>query len=112
MLAALVKNIDAGVLNIAYVEAGVAKGWPVVLLHGFPCDIHAYDEVAPLLTAEGTRVIVQYLRGYIAVRIGSLLVKNYMRCFEPAIIGNGPITAQVSTFVTRYFRKCARSRRT
>lgn len=60
----LIKHIDAGVLNIGYVETGPAGGWPVVLLHGFPYDIHAYDEVAPLLAAEGARVIVPYLRGY------------------------------------------------
>jgi pimeloyl-ACP methyl ester carboxylesterase len=60
----LVKHIDAGVLNVGYTELGPASGWPVVLLHGFPYDIHAYDEVAPQLAAEGARVIVPYLRGY------------------------------------------------
>src|ERR1700761_9431032 len=60
----LIKQIDAGVLNVAYEEAGPASGWPVVLLHGFPYDIHAYDEVTPHLTAAGARVIVPYLRGY------------------------------------------------
>jgi len=60
----VIKHIDAGVLNVAYVEAGPASGWPVVLLHGFPYDIHAYDEVAPQLAAEGARVIIPYLRGY------------------------------------------------
>jgi pimeloyl-ACP methyl ester carboxylesterase len=60
----LIKHIDAGVLNVGYVEMGPATGWPVVLMHGFPYDIHAYDEVAPLLAAEGARVIVPYLRAY------------------------------------------------
>jgi pimeloyl-ACP methyl ester carboxylesterase len=63
-LPALIKHIDAGVLNVGYVEVGPASGWPVILLHGFPYDIHAYDEVAPQLAAEGARVIVPYLRGY------------------------------------------------
>jgi hypothetical protein len=60
----LIKHIDAGVLNVAYAQMGPPAGWPVVLLHGFPYDIHAYDEVAPLLAAEGARVIVPYLRAY------------------------------------------------
>jgi pimeloyl-ACP methyl ester carboxylesterase len=60
----LIKHIDAGVLNVGYVEMGPPGGWPVILLHGFPYDIHAYDEVAPQLAAEGARVIVPYLRGY------------------------------------------------
>jgi alpha-beta hydrolase superfamily lysophospholipase len=63
-LPALIKHIDAGVLNVGYVEVGPASGWPVILLHGVPYDIHAYDEVAPQLAAEGARVIVPYLRGY------------------------------------------------
>ncbi len=54
----MVKHIDAGVLNVGYVETGPASGWPVVLLHGFPYDIHAYDEVSLLLAAEGARIIV------------------------------------------------------
>ena len=58
------KNVDAGVLNIAYYEAGPADGPAVVLLHGFPYDIEAYAEVAPILTAAGCRVIVPYLRGF------------------------------------------------
>jgi pimeloyl-ACP methyl ester carboxylesterase len=62
--ATLVKHIDAGVLNIGYVEVGPEQGWPVILLHGFPYDVHAYDEVAPQLAAEGARVIMPYLRGY------------------------------------------------
>jgi pimeloyl-ACP methyl ester carboxylesterase len=57
-------TIDAGVLNVTYVESGPADGWPVVLLHGFPYDIHAYDTVSEILAAKGARVIVPYLRGY------------------------------------------------
>lgn len=56
--------IDAGVLRVAYASAGPADGPPVVLLHGFPYDIHAYAEVAPILADAGCRVIVPYLRGY------------------------------------------------
>ena len=59
-----IKQIDAGVLNIGYAEVGPAGGTPVILLHGWPYDIHSYEEVAPLLAAKGYRVIVPYLRGY------------------------------------------------
>ena len=58
------RQIDAGVLSIAYHEAGPADGPAVMLLHGFPYDIHSYVDVAPLLAARGCRVIVPYLRGY------------------------------------------------
>jgi len=61
---AQLKHIDAGVLNVAYVDAGPADGPVVVLLHGWPYDIHAFAEVTPLLTAAGYRVVVPYLRGY------------------------------------------------
>jgi len=60
----VLKEIDAGVLNIAYLELGQPEGWPVILLHGFPYDVHAYDEVGPRLAQEGARVIIPYLRGY------------------------------------------------
>ena len=59
-----IKQIDAGVLNVGYVEAGPADGTPVILLHGWPYDIHTYVDVAPKLAARGYRVIVPYLRGY------------------------------------------------
>jgi pimeloyl-ACP methyl ester carboxylesterase len=58
------RSIDAGVLNIAYYEAGPADGPAVMLMHGFPYDIHSYVDVAPQLAAQGCRVIVPYLRGY------------------------------------------------
>lgn len=58
------KRAQAGVLEVAFVESGPADGPPVVLLHGFPYDIHAYAEVWPLLAAQGCRVVVPYLRGY------------------------------------------------
>jgi pimeloyl-ACP methyl ester carboxylesterase len=58
------KQIDAGVLNVGYAEAGPAVGPPVILLHGWPYDIHSFAEVAPRLSSKGYRVIVPYLRGY------------------------------------------------
>ena len=58
------KQIDAGVLNIGYAEDGPADGPAVILLHGWPYDIHSYVDVAPLLATAGYRVIVPYLRGY------------------------------------------------
>jgi pimeloyl-ACP methyl ester carboxylesterase len=59
-----VKQIDAGELNVGYVDAGPEYGRAVLLLHGWPYDIHAYDEVTPMLVAAGCRVIVPYLRGF------------------------------------------------
>ena len=58
------KQIEAGVLHVGYAEAGPAEGPAVVLLHGWPYDIHTYVDVAPLLAAAGYRVLVSYLRGY------------------------------------------------
>ena len=58
------KQIDAGLLNVGYAEAGPANGPAVILLHGWPYDIYAFVDVAPLLAAKGYRVIVPYLRGY------------------------------------------------
>ncbi len=58
------RQVDAGVLSIAYYEAGPADGPAVMLMHGFPYDIHSYVDVAPQLVAQGCRVIVPYLRGY------------------------------------------------
>jgi len=58
------RHVDAGVLDVAYYEAGPADGPVVMLLHGFPYDIHAYVDVAPMLAAQGCRAIVPYLRGY------------------------------------------------
>jgi pimeloyl-ACP methyl ester carboxylesterase len=65
------KEIDAGVLSIGYAEAGPSDGPPIVLLHGWPYDIHTYVDVAPLLAASGYRVIVPYLRGYGTTRFRS-----------------------------------------
>ncbi|HEX6748301.1 MAG TPA: alpha/beta hydrolase [Longimicrobium sp.] len=65
------KQIAAGVLNVGYAEDGPAGGRPVILLHGWPYDIHSFVEVTPLLAARGYRVIVPYLRGYGATRFRS-----------------------------------------
>src|SRR5215218_8259254 len=59
-----VRQIDAGLLDVGYVDAGPSDGPAVVLLHGWPYDIHSFAEVLPLLTAAGTRVIVPHLRGF------------------------------------------------
>ena len=59
-----IKQVDAGVLNIGYVEMGPPTGTPILLFHGWPYDIHAFGEVAPLLAAKGHRVIVPHLRGH------------------------------------------------
>src|SRR5579875_1378461 len=61
---ATLKQINAGVLNVGYAEAGPPNGPAVILLHGWPYDIHSYVDVAPLLASAGYRVIVPYLRGY------------------------------------------------
>ena len=58
------KQLEAGVLNVGYAEIGPAAGTTVILLHGWPYDIHSYVDVAPLLASAGYRVIVPYLRGY------------------------------------------------
>jgi pimeloyl-ACP methyl ester carboxylesterase len=60
----MLKRVAAGVLDVAYEESGATAGTPVVLLHGFPYDVHAYDDVGPLLASAGCRVIAPYLRGY------------------------------------------------
>jgi pimeloyl-ACP methyl ester carboxylesterase len=79
------RNIQAGVLNVALHEAGPPDGPPVFLMHGFPYDIHAYAEVAPLLAAQGCRVYVPYLRGFGATRF---LSDATPRSGEQAALGN------------------------
>jgi pimeloyl-ACP methyl ester carboxylesterase len=59
-----VRQIEAGLLDVGYVEAGPAEGPAILLLHGWPYDIHSYDDVVPVLAAAGYRVIVPYLRGF------------------------------------------------
>src|SRR5262245_49659111 len=64
MVETATKRIVAGVLEVAYAETGPADAEPVILLHGFPYDVRAYDEVAQHLAAAGRRCIVPYVRGY------------------------------------------------
>jgi hypothetical protein len=59
-----VRSVETDVLRIAYVEHGPTDGWPVILSHGFPYDVHSYDEVASILARSGARVITPYTRGF------------------------------------------------
>ena len=83
------KSIAAGVLAMGYLEAGPDDGWPVVLSHGFPFDVHAYDEVVPRLTARGARVFRPYLRGYGPTRF---LSAHTMRTGQQAALGSDLIS--------------------
>jgi pimeloyl-ACP methyl ester carboxylesterase len=80
---ASLKQIDAGLLNIGYAEGGPANGPAVMLLHGWPYDIHSFVDVAPLLASAGYRVIVPYLRGYGTTRF---LSSATFRNGEPAVV--------------------------
>jgi len=64
----MLKQLQAGVLDVGYHDSGPANGKPVILLHGFPYDVHAYDEVTPLLASQGCRVVTPWLRGYGSTR--------------------------------------------
>jgi pimeloyl-ACP methyl ester carboxylesterase len=66
-----VRQIDAGPLNVGYVDVGPSNGQPVVLLHGWPYDIHSYTDVAPALADAGYRVVVPFLRGFGTTRFHS-----------------------------------------
>jgi len=71
------KQIDAGLLNVGYVESGPATGTPVILLHGWPYDIYSFADVTPLLVAQGYHVFVPYLRGYGTTRfLSASTVRN------------------------------------
>ncbi len=61
---AVIQAVQTPVLNLGYVESGDRQGFPIILLHGFPDDAHAYDDVSPLLVKAGYRVLVPFLRGY------------------------------------------------
>jgi pimeloyl-ACP methyl ester carboxylesterase len=77
------KQIDAGVLNVGYAEAGPANGPAVILLHGWPYDIHSFVDVAPSLASAGYRVIVPYLRGYGTTRF---LASDTFRNGQPSAV--------------------------
>ena len=78
------KQIKAGDLNVSYFETGPTDGVPVILLHGFPYDIHSYLEVVPVLSNARCRVIVPYLRGYGKT---SFLAKKTLRSGQQAALG-------------------------
>ena len=78
------KTVATSVLNIAYEESGDPQGFPIILLHGFPDDAHAFDDVAPPLAKSGYRVLVPYLRGYGATTFRDA---NAPRMAEQAAIG-------------------------
>jgi pimeloyl-ACP methyl ester carboxylesterase len=80
----VLNHTNAGVLDVAYFDAGARDGQPVILLHGFPYDIHSYDEVTPRLGAAGCRVITPYLRGYGPTRF---LSPDTMRSGQQAVLG-------------------------
>jgi pimeloyl-ACP methyl ester carboxylesterase len=77
------KQIDAGVLNIGYAEAGPANGPAVILLHGWPYDIHSFVDVAPMLAGAGYRVLIPHLRGYGTTRF---LSQDTFRNAQPSAV--------------------------
>ncbi|RUL77609.1 alpha/beta fold hydrolase [Dyella choica] len=82
------KHVHAGVLDVAYAEIGPANGPVVILLHGWPYDIHSYAEVAPALAAKGYRVLIPYARGYGQTRF---LSDSSLRNAEPAALAEDVI---------------------
>ncbi|RFU48955.1 alpha/beta fold hydrolase [Paraburkholderia sp. DHOC27] len=80
----MLKHVATRQLDIAYEEQGDSNGWPVVLLHGFPYDIHAYTDVTPRLISQGARVIAPYLRGYGPTRF---LAPSTVRSGQQAALG-------------------------
>ena len=96
---AITRTVETPVLEIAYQENGAAQGFPVVLLHGFPDDIHAYDDVAPPLAKAGYRVLVPYLRGYGPTRFRDA---NALRMAEQAAIGQDLIDFTDALGLTRF----------
>jgi pimeloyl-ACP methyl ester carboxylesterase len=82
---AALKQVNAGLLNVGYAEDGPADGPPVLLLHGWPYDIHSFVDVAPLLASRGYRVIVPYLRGYGTTRF---LAADTLRNGQPTAVAS------------------------
>ena len=81
-------HIDAGVLSVTFAESGPPDGPPIILLHGWPYDIHAFDDVAPILAGKGHRVIVPFLRGYGPTRF---LSAGTFRNGQPAALAQDAI---------------------
>ena len=94
-----VKTVRTNVLDIGYHESGEAAGFPVILLHGFPGDAHAYDGVAPLLTKAGYRALAVYLRGYGPTRF---LDSAAPRTAEQAAIGRDVIDLADALKIDRF----------
>lgn len=92
------KQVDAGLLNVAYAEAGPPDGSSVLLLHGWPYDIYAFAEVAPLLAAAGHRVIVPFLRGFGATRF---LAAGTLRTGQPAALARDAIALMDALHIQR-----------
>ncbi|ENH63183.1 Soluble epoxide hydrolase [Fusarium oxysporum f. sp. cubense race 1] len=82
------KTIKTRTLEVGYYDHGPSSGWPVLLYHGFPYDIHAYDEVVPKLISSGARVVVPYVRGYGPTRF---LSDSTMRSGQQAALGSDVI---------------------
>ncbi len=82
------KHVKAGLLDVAYAETGPANGPVVILLHGWPYDIHSYDDVAPILAAKGYRVLMPYARGYGDTQF---LSKDTLRNGQPAALASDVI---------------------
>jgi pimeloyl-ACP methyl ester carboxylesterase len=78
-------SVRACVLDVNVVCFGIRDGWPVVLLHGFPCDVHSFDRVAQLLATEGAAGVVPYLRGYGGTRFVDAAT---MRSSQQAAMGH------------------------
>jgi pimeloyl-ACP methyl ester carboxylesterase len=78
-----IKQIDAGLLNVGYAEAGPANGTPVILLHGWPYDIHSFVDVVPILASAGYHVFVPYVRGYGSTRF---LSNDTFRNGQPSVV--------------------------
>ena len=92
------KHVGAGLLDVAYAESGPANGSPMILLHGWPYDIHAFDEVATILARAGHRVIVPYLRGYGPTRF---LSADTMRNGQPAALATDAVAFMDSLKIDR-----------
>jgi pimeloyl-ACP methyl ester carboxylesterase len=78
-----IKQIDAGLLNVGYAEAGPGNGTPVILLHGWPYDIHSFVDVVPILASAGYHVFVPYVRGYGSTRF---LSNDTFRNGQPSVV--------------------------
>ena len=95
----LTRQIETSALSIAYEEVGPSNGFPIILLHGFPDDVRAWDEISPPLTQAGYRVLVPYLRGYGPTRF---LDAASPRMAEQAAIGQDLIDFTDALHITRF----------